>query len=174
LEFDMIAIRQILVATDFGPASDNALRYGQALAREFSARLHVLHAAPNVFATSMDGYGYAAIPPEVQEDLEKAAQRQMAERVTDEDRRDLQAKTAIVVSNSPATAIVDYATQHAIELIIVGTHGRGAVAHVFLGNVAERVVRSAPCPVLTVRDPEHEFVLPDALVAVDKQEKGKR
>jgi nucleotide-binding universal stress UspA family protein len=167
----MIAIKQILVATDFGAASDNALRYGEALAREFGARLHVLHAAPNVFATSMDGYGYAAIPPQVQEDLEKAARRQMDERVNDEDRRELGATTTIVVHNSPAIAIIDYAKQNGIDLIIVGTHGRGAVAHVFLGNVAERIVRSAPCPVLTVRDPEHEFVLPDALVTVEKQDK---
>jgi nucleotide-binding universal stress UspA family protein len=167
----MIAIKQILVATDFGAASDNALRYGEALAREFGARLHVLHAAPNVFATSMDGYGYAAIPPQVQEDLEKAARRQMEERVSDEDRRELGATSTIVVHNSPAIAVVDYAKQNAIDLIVVGTHGRGAVAHVFLGNVAERIVRSAPCPVLTVRDPEHEFVLPDALVAVEKQDK---
>ena len=58
----MIALKEILVATDFGPASDNALRYGQALAREFDGRLHVFHATPNVFATSMDGYGYASIP----------------------------------------------------------------------------------------------------------------
>jgi nucleotide-binding universal stress UspA family protein len=167
----MIAIKQILVATDFGPAADNALRYGETLAREFGARLHVLHAAPNVFARSMDGYGYAAIPLEVQEDIERAAHRQMAERVGDEDVRELQAKTTILVHNSPAAAIVDYASEHAIDLIIVGTHGRGPVAHVFLGSVAERVVRTAPCPVLTVRDSEHEFVLPDALVAVEKGKK---
>jgi universal stress protein A len=50
-----------------------------------------------------------------------------------------------------------------IDLIVMGTHGRGALAHVVLGSVAERVVRLAPCPVLTVRNPEHEFVRPDAL-----------
>ena len=50
-----------------------------------------------------------------------------------------------------------------INLIIIGTHGRGAVAHLLMGSVAERVVRTAPCPVLTVRHPEHEFVVPDAL-----------
>ena len=165
----MIAIKEILVATDFGAASDNALRYGETLAREFGARLHVLHAAPNVFARSMDGYGYATIPAEVQEDLEKAAHRQMAERVGEEDFRELHAKTTILVHNYPAAAIVDYAKQHAIDLIILGTHGRGAVAQVFLGSVAERVVRTAPCPVLTVRDAEHEFVLPDALVAIEKR-----
>ena len=48
----------------------------------------------------------------------------------------------------------------------MGTHGRGAISHLFMGSVAERVVRTATCPVLTVHHPEHEFVIPDALVAV--------
>ncbi len=164
----MIAIKEILVATDFGAASDVALRYGRALAREFNARLHVLHAAPNVFATSMDGYGYVAIPPQVQEDIEEAAHRQMDERVGEDDRRELRATATIITHTSPALAIAEYAKQNGIDLIVVGTHGRGALGHVMLGNVAERVVRIAPCPVLTVRDPEHEFILPDALVAVSK------
>jgi|SRR6188508_580575 nucleotide-binding universal stress UspA family protein len=171
MEFTMIAIKEILVATDFGAAADNALRYGEALAREFDARLHVFHATPNVFATSMDGYGYAAIPPHVQEDLEAAARRHMRERVSEEDRQELRAKTTVVTHNSPAVAIADYARNHAIDLIVLGTHGRGPVAHALLGNVAERVVRIAPCPVLTVRDREHEFVLPDSLVAVAKTDR---
>jgi nucleotide-binding universal stress UspA family protein len=53
-----------------------------------------------------------------------------------------------------------------MDIIILGTHGRGALAQLFVGSVAERVVRTAPCPVLTVRHPEHEFVLPDALQTV--------
>jgi nucleotide-binding universal stress UspA family protein len=167
----MISIKEILVATDFGPAADNALRYGETLAREFGARLHVLHVIPNVNAPSLDGYGYAAIPEYVQEDIEAAARRQIRERVSAEDRQELQAKTTLVTHNSPAVAITDYAKQHAIDLIVLGTHGRGAVVHMLLGNVAERVVRIAPCPVLTVRDPEHEFVLPDALVAVSKADR---
>jgi nucleotide-binding universal stress UspA family protein len=67
-----------------------------------------------------------------------------------------------------AAAIVDYAAQHAIDLIVMGTHGRGAISHLLMGSVAERVVRTAGCPVLTVHHPEHEFVLPDALVAVER------
>jgi len=63
---------------------------------------------------------------------------------------------------------VDYATKERIDLIVTGTHGRGAVAHLLMGSVAERIVRTAPCPVLTVRRPEHEFVVPDTLVAVAK------
>jgi nucleotide-binding universal stress UspA family protein len=51
-------------------------------------------------------------------------------------------------------------------LIVLGTHGRGGMTHLLMGSVADRVVRTAPCPVLTVRTPEHEFVLPDALEAL--------
>ena len=69
---------------------------------------------------------------------------------------------------SPYAEILLYAGEHDIDLIVMGTHGRGAVAHLIMGSVAERVVRTAPCPVLTVRHPDHEFVLPDALVAVAK------
>ena len=62
--------------------------------------------------------------------------------------------------------IADYAEESDVDLIVMGTHGRGLLAHVFMGSVAERVVRIAPCPVLTVRNPEHEFVFPDALQTV--------
>lgn len=164
----MIAIKKILVATDFGPASENALRYGQALARGFGAALHVLHVTENVYARAMDGYGYASIPPQVQEDIDRAARKQTEELLSDEDRRELKAIAVTVTHNSPALVIVEYARDHTVDLIVLGTHGRGAVAHLFMGNVAERVVRTAPCPVLTVRHPEHEFVLPDALVAVSR------
>jgi nucleotide-binding universal stress UspA family protein len=165
----MIALKRVLVATDFGPAADSALRYGRALARGFGAELHVLHVTENIFAHAMDGYGYTAIPPQVQQDLERAGRRQTEALLDEEDRRDLRGIATTVTSNSPADAIVAYARENGIGLIVLGTHGRGAIAHLFMGSVAERVVRIAPCPVLTVRHPEHEFVLPDALVAVSKQ-----
>lgn len=162
----MIAIKKILVATDFGPASDSALRYGRELARGFGAALHVLHVTEDLFVRAMDGF--AAISRQIQEDIERAGRKQTEELLGDDDRRELNARAVTVTSNSPAVAIVDYAKAHTIDLIVLGTNGRGAVAHLFMGSVAERVVRTAPCPVLTVRDPEHEFVLPDALVAVSR------
>jgi nucleotide-binding universal stress UspA family protein len=61
---------------------------------------------------------------------------------------------------SPFLEIIRYAKENNIDLIVLGTHGRSGLAHVLLGSVAERVVRIAPCPVLTVRHPEHEFVMP--------------
>jgi nucleotide-binding universal stress UspA family protein len=60
-------------------------------------------------------------------------------------------------------AIVDYAKDHDIGIIVMGTHGRGALANLVMGSVAERVVRLASCPVLTVRRPEHGFARPDTL-----------
>ena len=83
-----------------------------------------------------------------------------------EDRRELRVTALQVVSAAPAKEIVEYATANHMDLLIVGTHGRGPVAHLFMGSVAERVVRGAPCPVLTVRHPEHEFLRADALEAV--------
>ena len=165
----MIVLNKVLVATDFGPASDSALQYGRALARGFGAALHVLHVTENIFARATDGYGYIAIPAQVQEELEQAGRKQTEGLLYAEDRADLHAVAITITSNSPAEAIVDYARANTIDLIVMGTHGRGAVAHLLMGNVAERVVRMAPCPVLTVRHPEHEFVLPDALVAVRQE-----
>jgi nucleotide-binding universal stress UspA family protein len=160
----MIVLKRILVATDFGEAAESALRYGRALARGFGAELHLLHVVDNVFARAITGYGYAAVVPQVQQDLERAGCRQTEGLLCDEDRRDLHAVAATVTSMNPAAAIVEYAREHSVDLIVIGTYGRGPVAHLFLGNVAERVVRTAPCPVLTVHYPEHEFVQADALV----------
>jgi nucleotide-binding universal stress UspA family protein len=167
-EVVMILLKKVLVATDFGPASESALRYAQALARSFGAELHVLHVVENILTRAMDGYGYGAIAPEVQLDIERAGRKQTEALLSDEDRHELRAIAATVTSNSPADAIVEYARDHGLDLIVMGTHGRGAIAHLFMGSVAERVVRTARCPVLTVRHPEHEFVLPDALVAASQ------
>jgi nucleotide-binding universal stress UspA family protein len=162
----MISIHRILVATDFGLASESALQYGRELARSFGADLHVLHVTENLFARAVDAYSY--VPLELQQELEVESQKQTEALLDDEDRRELHAIAATVTSNTPADTIVEYARDHHIGLIVVGTHGHGMVAHLFLGSVAEHVVRTAPCPVLTVRNPEQEFVFPDALVLAER------
>jgi nucleotide-binding universal stress UspA family protein len=162
----MILLKQILVATDFSEPSEAALAYGRELARTFGAQLIVLHACENIAARAYGADGFVFAEPELQRDVEAAARKQIDALVTDEDREHLRAQTVILTANSTAAAIVGFARETSIDLIVMGTHGRGAVAHLLMGSVAERVVRTAPCPVLTVRHPEHEFVLPDALVAV--------
>jgi nucleotide-binding universal stress UspA family protein len=163
----MIALKNILVASDFGDASDAALAYGRELARAFKATLHVLHVADDVYMR-LGGDAYVAVLPDLQKDIEQAAQRQLDELVVDNDPEPVIVKKVVITSAATAACIVQYAHEAAIDLIIVGTHGRGAVAHLLMGSVAERIVRTAPCPVLTVRHPEHEFVLPDALTTTAK------
>ena len=157
----MIALKNILVATDFGDASAAALAYGRELARTFDATLHVLHVADDVYMR-LGGDAYVGVLPELQKDIEASANKQLDDLLVNNDARPV-IKRAVVTSAATAVAIVQYARDLEIDLIIVGTHGRGAMAHLLMGSVAERVVRTAHCPVLTVRHLEHDFVLPDAL-----------
>ncbi len=149
----MIALKNVLVATDFSESSDQALAYGRDLARTFGARLHVLHIAENLMATSVADY-YPAGFPEMQLEVEGAARTRVEALVTAEDRAQLKAVAVVRTSAAPAAAIVEYAKEGSIDLIVMGTHGRGMVSRLLMGSVAERVVRLAPCPVLTVRKPE--------------------
>lgn len=158
----MIALKSILVATDFGEPSDAALAYGRELARAFGATLHVLHVADDVYVR-LGGDAYVAVLPDLQKDVEDAARQKLDELLVDNDPNPVAIKKAVVTSSATALCIVDYARENKVDLIIVGTHGRGAVAHFLVGSVAERVVRTASCPVLTVRQHEHDFVVPDAL-----------
>jgi nucleotide-binding universal stress UspA family protein len=145
----MIALKHILVATDFGEASAAALMYGRAFARTFGASLHVLHVADNMFMKSG-----SADPHE----LKTLKVNQLNACLSDGDRGILHARAVVETSETPAQAIVDYAKSANIDLIVMGTHGRGTLAQLLVGSVAERVVRTASCPVLTVRHPEREFV----------------
>ena len=149
----MIALKRILVATDFGPAAEAALTYGRALAKNFGATLTVMHVAENFFlrATIADPHA-----------LKAAMARRLEERLTSDDRSALHARAVLDTSDQPADAITTYAKQAEIDLIVMGTHGRHGISHLLVGSVAERIVRTASCPVLTVKHPEHEFVIPDA------------
>jgi nucleotide-binding universal stress UspA family protein len=164
----MITLKNILVATDFSEPSDAALLYGRALANNFDATLHVVHVVGNVPTLVYGAEAYAVSMPELQQELEDSARQQLAAILVDNDLPPMLVRQLVITSNAPAAAIVDYATRERIDLIVTGTQGRGGVAHLLMGSVAERVVRTAPCPVLTVRHPEHEFVVPDTLVVAAK------
>jgi universal stress protein A len=163
----MILLKNILVATDFGEASDAALRYGRDFARTFGGRIHVLHVAQNLMAQYATEFSFVDFP-EVQSKIEEGARQRLEALLDAEDRSTLRAKVEVRTSSSPASAIIAYATDERIDLIITGTHGRGGATHFLLGSVAERVAQTAPCPVLTVRSLEHEFLQPDALATLPK------
>jgi len=142
----------ILVPTDFGEASDTALSYGRALAHTFGGTLHLLHVMENYFMRPIVADPHA---------LEAAARRQLDERLTPTDRDTLDASAILEVSDHTAAAIVDYANVSHIDFIVMGTHGRQSMERLLTASGAEQVVRTAPCPVLTVRHPEREFIVGD-------------
>jgi len=154
----MIALKRILVATDFSEASEAAVRYGRALAEAFGASLDILHVMedPFVYAPTSEGY---LPPPQFFEEMDSSARERLEQVLPPADRAKLDARL-VIKKGSPFVEIVRYAKNENSDLIVMGTHGRGPIAHMLMGSVAEKVVRKAPCPVLTVRHPEHEFVMP--------------
>src|SRR5213078_431871 len=129
----MIAMKNILVATDFGEAADSALAYGRELAGRFDAALHVLHVAQNVYITAFGAETYASFAPDLQRDIEESAHRRLAEAVLDSDGLGPKTVPVVMTSSSPALAIIDYAREHDIDLIVMGTHGRGTLQHFLMG-----------------------------------------
>ena len=152
----MIALRNILVPHDFSESSEAAMRYGMELARMFGATLHIVHISEKArFEMATE------FPLGLDMSLEDAIRERLSKIMKNREQLELK-PTFLVLSGTPYIEIVRYANDHAINLIVMGTHGRGPVAHALMGSVAEKVVRHAPCPVLTVRHPEREFVMPFA------------
>jgi universal stress protein A len=123
---------RILVPTDFSPLSTLALDHAIALASLCRASIHLLHVRSDA-KHDLDG-------EEVR--LAVLASRCQSEAIV---------VTSQICAGEPAAAVVQAATDRAVDLIVLGTHGRHGLAHLMLGSVAEAVVRTAPCPVLTVR-----------------------
>jgi universal stress protein A len=146
-----MTIKRILHASDFSKASQPAFRLARQLARTLKAELIVFNAAETVIPALGAGEGY--VSPTVVRDVWEAGRRTAQAGV------DALVKTARAdrirvrgaVSEGPAAhAIVSAARRYRIHMIVVGTHGRSGVRRLLIGSVAERVVRTAPCPVLTV------------------------
>ena len=155
----MLTLKTVLVPTDFSDASESALRYGKAMAEKFGASLHVVHVMEDLLAHAWAAEVYVSSMPQLRDEIEKESRQRLGALLTDGERKAFRAETALLAGN-PFLEIVRYAKAHDVDLIVMGTHGRGPIAHMLLGSVAEKVVRKSPCPVLTVRDSQHEFVMP--------------
>ncbi len=151
----MIRVKTILVPVDFSDCSDAAVRYGYAQSEAFGATLHLVNVVQDPYTLPWAAEGFAAPIADLLADWEQQAKRRLAEIVPT-----AAAATTVLSTRvgSPHREIVRYAAAHQTDLIVLGTHGRGPLGHMLLGSVAERVVRTAPCPVLTVRHPQREFV----------------
>ena len=156
----MLILKTILVPTDFSNASGMALKHAKAFAERFDASLHLLHVLADPYASIWSG---AAAGIQASAQLQKRwvqdAAQQLEKELTEEEHRSLRAVTETCVGH-PFLEIIRYAKAHDVDLIVLGTHGRGAIEHMLLGSVAEKVVRKAPCPVLVVRESQLGFVMP--------------
>jgi len=159
----MIAPKKILVATDFSEPAKTALDYGRSFARAYGAQLEVLHVVDDIATRATEMTGTFASVDNVQQQMEVDARTRLQALLDEEDYPILKPEMVVMRSVAPAQTILAFAEQHQIDLIVLGTHGRTGLSRLFMGSVAQHVVRMAPCPVLTVRHPEREFLQPDAL-----------
>jgi nucleotide-binding universal stress UspA family protein len=137
-----MAIRTILVATDFSESAKNAIDYAVFLAQTFSARLHLLHA----YRVQSD----LVLPGDLWERVEKESSRRLGETAREIASRGVEVEPHLS-PHHPVRAISETAQETGADLVVMGTRGLSGLRHVVLGSVAEGTVRTAPCPVLTVR-----------------------
>lgn len=145
-----MAIKRIVHASDFSPASRSALKVARDLARALKAQLILCHAYEALPPLG----GEASIPSslfsQIMTSAREGATRQLEKLATSARGGGIRVST-VLVEGSPATAVIRVAKRKGADLIVVGTHGRTGVQRMLMGSVADRIVRLSSCPVLTVR-----------------------
>lgn len=144
----LFKLSKILVPVDFSDCSKKALDYAIPFARQFGATLHLLYVIEP----------YPAVPEMAPYDSEKIQDGRRELEALGKGVGDVVPCRTLVRAGFAATEIAEAATDVGADLIIISTHGRKGLSRLFLGSTTERVVRSAPCPVLIVREREHEFI----------------
>jgi universal stress protein A len=150
--------KKILVPLDFSDYTDEIMNVAALIAEKFGSTIHLLHVIPNMdYFTPYESF----LPPENLVNLQRDVEREVG--------KDMEAvaKSAkgITVTKAIHTGvavleIIDYVRTEKIDLVVMGTHGRGGLEHILLGSVAEKVVRKSPCPVLTIRPAGKQFPIP--------------
>jgi nucleotide-binding universal stress UspA family protein len=175
----MFALTRVLVPTNLGEPSRAAIQYGVAFARQFGAKLFLLHVLDAkgfdaaletervLEVLSPDEAERPAGEPSALEIARNAARHDLSRLLASDDERATQAEYLLRASGvaGPAEAIVACARELEVELIVMGKHQINFAKHLLAGSVAEKVVRHAPCPVLIVQHPEHAFVVAEAPAA---------
>ncbi|WP_406699697.1 universal stress protein [Singulisphaera sp. Ch08] len=149
----MIEIRSILAPTDFSKHAEKAVRYACLLAERLGAEIHLLHVLSDIVPVGPDPMLTPVLPPEYYTEAKEQALAALSKTLQPDWGHPPAVKTS-ACWGEPVEEIVTYARDEAIDLIVVATHGRTGLKHVLLGSVAERIVREAPCPVLTIRERE--------------------
>ena len=152
----MIKLKKVLVPTDFSDSASHAYTYGVSFAREYDAQLTILH----VVETLALGYASDLFPvpmAEVFQEISGYAKAELA-KLAEEAKQKGVVVTELVAQGKPSAEIIRHAAENGIDMIVLGTHGKGMLDQALFGSTTERVVRRSPCPVLAVRMAGHEFV----------------
>jgi nucleotide-binding universal stress UspA family protein len=152
----MINLKRILVPTDFSEGARHALTYGLSFAKEYEAELLLLHVVETLAAP----YASDLFPvpmAEVFEEMSGYAKSELEKLVAEAKGRGVSSRF-VVAQGKPSLEIMRVAREENVDMIVLGTHGKGVLDQALFGSTTERVVRKAPCPVLCVRESEHEFV----------------
>jgi nucleotide-binding universal stress UspA family protein len=152
----MIKLKKVLVPTDFSESARHAFTYGVSFAREYGAELVLLHVVENLTV----GYASDLFPvpmAEVFQEISGYAKTELAKLGAQARDKGIVVQEQVVMGK-PSAEIIRFAHENAVDMIVLGTHGKGMLDQALFGSTTERVVRRAPCPVLTVRLAEHEFV----------------
>jgi len=155
-------IKNILVPIDFSDCSKKALQYALPLAKEYQAAITLVYVVsqtyPSALAPAYGSIEYTAIDyTQLTQNLKESGAKELEKLAELEVSGEIAAKTVVRVG-APAEEIVETARSLQADIIVISTHGRTGLKHVLLGSVAEHVVQRAPCPVLVVREREHEIL----------------
>jgi len=155
----MIKMKTILHPTAFSEPSKYALGYAVACAKEFEAKLYLLHVIPDMPVATQ--YDMVMIPPSPQlmMDVKEMTLKALEEVLPPEVRGTIPVQ-CLLRNGAAFVEIIRCAEEIKADMIVCGTHGRTGLKHALIGSVAENVVRHSSCPVLTVRHPEHRFEMP--------------
>ena len=153
----MVNIKNILCPIDYSVYSEMALKYAIEFAEKYQAKLYLVHVLDiRVYdINDPDLYNVNIVDEET---INKLRERLL--KCVNEDTKSKISVEAIIIQGVPFAEIIRTAKELKIDLIVLGTHGRTGLSHALMGSVAEKVVRKAPCPVLTIRHPEHDFIMP--------------
>ena len=155
----MVEIRSVLHPTDFSESSKHAMLYAFSLAEQYRAKLRILHVIEEISGTLYFDMLQTAPLAQLMSEVETQAQSALDGLVPPEVKEKLNLEY-LIRRGVPFLETVRCAEETRSDLIVCGTHGRTGLKHVLFGSVAEKIVRKAPCPVLSVRHPEHRFEMP--------------
>jgi nucleotide-binding universal stress UspA family protein len=148
-------IKKVLVPIDFSDYSKNSLRYSINFVKCFNAELLMIYVVEPVIYPPDFSMGQIAVPS-VDLELDRRASEELNKLAVTEIPRDMKVRT-IIKSGKPFVEIIETAAEENVDLIIIASHGHSGVEHILFGSTADKVVRKAPCPVLSLRDPIKGF-----------------